>query len=41
MKTLHIASALIEGMKVWTADPRFAAAAKEPGVAWGEPDSVN
>lgn len=36
-----LASALIEGMKLWTADARFAAIAKELGVAWGEPDRVN
>jgi predicted nucleic acid-binding protein len=29
-----LASALVEGLKVWTADPRFAAMAAELGVAY-------
>jgi len=36
-----LASALVEGMKLWTADSRLVAVAKELGVAWGEPDRVN
>jgi hypothetical protein len=36
-----LASALVEGMKVWTADPRFAAIAEELGVSWGAPHRVN
>ncbi|HWF07860.1 MAG TPA: PIN domain-containing protein [Bryobacteraceae bacterium] len=39
--TQLLASALIEGMKLWTADPRFAAIAEELGVAWGAPHRVN
>jgi len=29
-----LASALVEGLRLWTADPRFAAVARELGVAW-------
>jgi predicted nucleic acid-binding protein len=29
-----LAAAVVEGLRLWTADPRFARVAKELGVAW-------
>jgi hypothetical protein len=29
-----LASAIVDGLQLWTADPRFATVAKELGVAW-------
>jgi predicted nucleic acid-binding protein len=35
-----LASALVEGHQLWTADPRLAALALELGVAWQMPSAV-
>jgi len=34
-----LASAIVEGIRLWTADPRFAALAQEIGVAYQTPGS--